>query len=50
MESNLNIPKNLESNVYFSAKLLNVVWYIGMIGSFMGILPYVFSHDNDFLL
>ena len=48
MDTNFNIEKNVESNVQFSAKLLNIVFYIGMIGALLLVLPYVFTKNNDF--
>ena len=48
MAYNQNLSEKLETNLHFSPKLLNVIWYVGLIGSVLLILPYVFSVDNDF--
>lgn len=48
MDTNLDLSKNIESNVQFSTKLLNVVWYIGLIGAGLSVLPFVFTIENGF--
>lgn len=48
MDTNLDFSKNIESNVQFSPKLLNIVGYIGLIGAVLLVLPLVFTIENDF--
>lgn len=48
MDTNIDVSKNIASGVQFSAKILNVVWYIGFFGALLSILPLVFTIDNDF--
>lgn len=48
MDTNLDLSKNIESKVQFSTKWLNIVWYIGMIGAVLSVLPLVFTIENGF--
>lgn len=48
MESDINVKAKITSNVQFSDKLLNVIFYVGIIGAIATVLPFVFTIDNDF--
>lgn len=43
MENNLNITENIDSGIQFPRKLLSVVWYIGIIGATLSVIPMIVS-------
>lgn len=48
METNLDENNKIESSIQFSPKLLNIVWYIGIIGAVLSVIPFVFTIDDGF--
>lgn len=43
METNFNISEEINSGVTFPSKTLNVFLYLGIIGAFFGIFPYLYT-------